>query len=272
MPKLLIAALLLFFALPLHAQISISPTVIFIHDNSNVATLYIANRSDETQEVAISARFGYPDSDEDGNLVMNYADEEAEAAYGLTERLRVFPRSVRLEPGSQQMVRIQVLPESGRPDGLYWTRLSIISNTVTPDLDQERTEGIGTRISYRFDQNIGVYYRRGEVGTGLNVLSVGTERDGDELTLKPVLQRTGNSPYMGSMSAVLYNSAGQPVRESQQTFTAFFTQTRPIQIDVSGLPPGNYSVEIRFETRRRDIRPEDIVGAPAITERINVQL
>ncbi len=266
----------LFFSvmLPLTAaaQVSISPTALFIHDDTNVATLHIANRSDQPQEIELNARFGYSDSDEEGNLIMNYEDAETEAEFGLTDQLRIFPRSVTLEPRSQQMVRLQVRPEPGKPDGVYWTRLSILSNVITPDLETGTTDGIGTRITYRFEQNIGVYYRRGETRTGLEVLSVDTRREGDNLRVIPELRREGNSPFMGNMRITLYNSAGEEQAMSERTFTAFFTQKRPIEVDVSGLAPGSYRAELRFETRRRDMKPEDMVQADTVTHTLNITL
>lgn len=258
--------------LSVSAQVSISPTAVFIHEDSNVATLHIANRSDQPQEIELSTRFGYPDSDDEGNLIMNYEDPDTEAEFGLNDRLRIFPRSVTLQPRSQQMVRLQVRPDAAQPDGLYWTRLSILSNVITPDPETGTTDGIGTRITYRFEQNIGVYYRKGETQTGLDVLSVETQREDDILRIIPELQRLGNSPFMGNMRITLYNSAGGEAAMSERTFTAFFTQKRPIELDVSGLASGTYRAELRFETRRRDIKPEDIVQAEPVTYSFDVTL
>ena len=255
---------------PATAQVAIAPSTVFISDQTNIGTLYVSNRSDEPQEVSIDFAFGYPSSDQDGNLVMNYEDSAAFATHAINERIRAFPRSFVLGPRQQQTVRFQVRPQPGADDGVYWTRVRILANPQTPEIDMPAEEGITTRITFRFEQVIAAFYRQGNATTGLNIKEVEVRQDNDRLILLPHLERTGNAPFIGSMFAKMYDADGNMVKERQSTTTAYFSEIRRIELDTSDIEPGDYRVELTFETRRGDISPTDLVQSPPITDVIEV--
>ena len=267
------AVIFLAAALPVSAQVAIAPSTVFISDQTNIGTLYVSNRSDEPQEVTIEFAFGYPSSDEDGNLIMNYEDSVAFERYALNERIRAFPRSFVIGPRQQQTVRFQVRPQPGSDEGVYWTRVKILANPQTPDIDiATEEEGITTRITFRFEQIIAAFYRQGNVSTGLNIKQVDVRHENERMILMPHLERTGNAPFIGSMYAKVYDADGNMVRERQSTTTAYFEEIRRIEVDTSNLEPGNYKVELTFETRRGDISPTDLVQAQPVTEVIEVNI
>ncbi len=244
-------------------------------DDEPAKRITITNSSDVVQEVNISLSFGYPDSDSDGNLLMNYEDEEAAESFGLDEILRVFPRQFELAPDERQILRLQV-PQSetrSRDDGLYWTRMNITSNERTRAVEEGVEDRIGARISYRIQQNIGIFFKKGDVRTGLELLEINQSRDPDTgyLRLLPQLQRTGNSPFMGTMFATLRDASGAVVAESERTFSVYFTQTRPIGFDTSELPSGNYTATIRFEPVRADVSARDQIPGEALEIDVGVE-
>jgi len=258
---------------PVAAQVSIAPSTVFISDQTNIGTVYVSNRSDEPQEVSIEFAFGYPSSDEDGNIVMVYDNQEAFQKHAINEWVRAFPRSFVLGPRQQQTVRFQVRPQPQAEDGTYWTRVRILANPQTPDIDLAPDEdGIATRITFRFEQIIAAFYKKGSTTTGVNVKQVEVQHEDNRLTLLPRLQRTGNSPFIGSMTARMFDEEGNMVKERQTTTTAYFEEVRRIELDTEGLEPGNYRLELTFETRRGDISPTDLVQAPPITEIILVTI
>ncbi len=259
-------------AINLNAQVSIAPSTVFINDQTNIGTLYVSNRSDEPQEVTIDFAFGYPSSDAEGNLVMNYEDSVAFAQYAINDWIRVFPRSFVLGPRQQQTVRFQVRPQPQAADGVYWTRVKILANPQSADIDLAAEEGITTRITFRFEQIIGAFYRKGNATTGLNITNVEVRKEDSRIVLLPHLQRTGNAPFIGSVYARMYDSMGNMVKERQSTTTAYFEEVRRFDIDTEGLAPGEYRVELTFATRRGDMSPTDLVQAPEITETVRVTI
>ncbi|MCW9706295.1 hypothetical protein [Fodinibius salsisoli] len=243
-----------------------------IHDDTNVGSLFINNNSDEPKEVSITTEFGYPDSDSLGNLEMNYDDTKAEEQYGLDEDIRIFPRSFVIKPNQQQTVRLQVRPSQDRSNGVYWTRISVTSNAVTPEVDEKETEGITTQINYQFEQNIAAFYHKGKTTTGVEVRDIEVEQNDDILTIIAQLSRTGNSPFLGSIHAELYDQSGQKVGEAETTTTVYFDESRQLDLNAEDLPQGTYLLEVSLETKRRDISPQNLVQAPQITETISVEL
>ncbi len=112
MQRSIIFTFALFFlttALPLSAQVSIAPSTVFIGDQDNIGTVYVSNRPDDAREVSIDFAFGYPASDKDGNLIMNYEDPVAFGRHAINKWVRAVPRS--LVPGSVVKEEVNVTLE-----------------------------------------------------------------------------------------------------------------------------------------------------------------
>lgn len=271
---LLSVPLLVLFLTPaqVQGQISLAPTILFFHDDNPATRLTVRNTGSTPQEVEINARFGYPVSDEEGNLSLKYDDEAFEARHGLSEHLRFFPRRFVLAPGDFQRVRLMVQNMDNRPDALYWTRLDITSSEVTPDLDDPAEEGIGTRISYRIRQNIGVFFHKGQVRTALSLNELETRVEGDELLLEMRLESGGNSPFIGTLRARLTDGSGSLATEGEWLFSVFGSRYWPHRMDVSGLPPGRYRLDLEMVPERSDVSRTDIPASDPLSESLFIQL
>ena len=84
-------------SLRISAQVSIAPTAVFIHDQTNVSSLYVNNNSRDAQEITVSFEFAYPGSDSEGNLTTVADDTLSAARFGLTEYVKAFPRQFVLQ-------------------------------------------------------------------------------------------------------------------------------------------------------------------------------
>jgi hypothetical protein len=257
------------------AQVSLAPTSLFIHDQSNVASLYINNTSEETQEISIACEFSYPGSDEQGNMINVTDDTLSESKYGLKDNLRVFPRQFVLKPGSQQTVRVQVRPLMGKPDGTYWTRIVVSSNAASKDVESlPVTEAIGTKINYVFKQNIPAFYLKGKTNTGIIPGEVTTSVADGKLVALASLKPTGNSPFNGTVTARLTDNSGKEVAVQQQSVVAYFEVLRRIEIALppEGLRKGIYKLDFTYETTRADISPADLVQAAPVKKSLEVEI
>lgn len=256
-----------------YGQVTIAPNMLFIHDNTNIGELYVSNKSDKPQEISINFTFGYPASKSDGNISMNYEDDEAREAYGLDEYIRAFPRFFVLQEGQSQAVRFQIIQFPNRPDGMYWTRAVIKSHELTPEIDvEEISEGVGARIDFVFEQNIALFYHKGRTNTGLTINEVHTSVKEDNLIIIPQVSRKGNSPFLGRLNAKLYDDEGDLMKENSTNVFFYFDEWRRIELPVAGLPSGTYRVDLHFETRRRDISTRDIVQSPDISHSFKIEL
>lgn len=264
----------LFLALSTVAQVSIAPTVLIIKDQTGVASITINNTSETAKEVKLSFDFGYPAGDSIGNLVMVYGDTVNRDIKGLDSYLRVFPRTFNLAPNGQQIVRLQVKPMSGKADGSYYTRLVISSSEAAKDIETMNVgEGVGTQINYVFNQNIPVLYTKGICSTGLNVLSVNTNRDKNLLASQIDLKLLGNSPFLGTLYTRLLDKNGTEIAKTQQTLVAYFDVLRRSELTLPDeITAGDYTLEFTFESQRNDIPQSDLVQAEKLVHKHPVKL
>jgi hypothetical protein len=264
---------LLTAALPAFGQISLAPNTLFIRETTGVGELFVTNETDQPQEINIRFVFGYPVSDSVGTIDMTYDNPLRKSESGLDDFMRVFPRRFVLGPNQSQTVRIQVLPMQARPAGMFWTRAIVSSNAVTEDVGASgNQEAIATRINYILEQSIPIFYRKGTNSTGVEVANVTTSPENGRLKILAELDRTGNSPYMGTMYATLYDKDNNALGETFRPAYLYYKEWRNMDMDISSVPPGTYRLELRFETQRRDMAPTDLVQAPTQTHSVTITL
>ncbi len=264
---LLALSMLTFSAFTGESQVTITPTSVFISDGIGVESVNISNYSETSQEVRISFAFSYPGYDEAGNIVMVDHDSITAAKYGLGESIKAFPRSFVLPPNGQQLVRLQVRPMRDKADGTYWSRIIISSNAPAQDLETVAVaDGVGTRINYIFNQNIPVFYKKGKVTTGLEIKEVNASFEEEQLVVLARLVPKGNSPYNGSVNARLLDNKGNTVSEKQTTTVVYFEALRRVEIPLpeEDLPSGKYTIELLYQTQRRDVGGKQLVQADPV--------
>ena len=274
--KFIVVLLLLTGYMGLHqlsAQITIAPSFVFIDEKSGVGNLYVSNNSEQAHEISISFAFGYPGGDADGNLVMNYNDSAAYARFALDPMIRAFPGSFVLKGGEQRTVRLQVIPAERRKEGYFYTRLKVLAKPQAAEITQEVAEGISTRINFNFEQITAVFYKHGKVSTGLKIKNVDVQQTETQvLELRAQLERTGNAPFLGSMTAKLKDAKGTVVAEIQSATTAYFDVTRRLDLNIKDVPSGDYTLELSFETQRNDMMKEDLLQAPRVVYETKVHV
>lgn len=257
---------------PLMAQISIAPSFVFVDQNSGVGNVFVSNNSDKAYEVSINFAFGYPGSDAEGNLIMNYNDSTAFAKYALDPMVRAFPRTFILKGREQRTVRLQVIPKQKRVDGYYFTRMKVMAKPQTADLTEAQSEGIGTKINFNFEQITAVFYHKGIVTTGVVVKGIEVNQKEGSLAILPHLQRTGNAPFLGSMLAKLKDADGKVVAEAQSTTTVYFDEIRRLDMKLDKVTPGNYTLVISFETHRNDMLASDLIQSPNVVQEKKIEI
>lgn len=248
-----------------YAQVSFRPTMIFVSENQKIQEITISSQSDTLQEVEFSTYFGFPIHTDSEGLYIDEGDENDRILYDLTPFVRVFPQKILLSPGQRQIVRLQVRSTPQFGPGTYWSRLSIKSQVAEPDA-QEQLVPIGrqsTNINLVVRQNIGVFYKHGEVTTSLELLRFNTKQEGNVLYVEPFVRRMGNSPYIGSLQTQLFSPSGELVSESSIIVNAFFETLTPTKLNVSDLASGQYRLVLSYTTTRGDATGNRLVmGTP----------
>lgn len=266
--RIILIITLMMATVSVEAQIAIAPTMLFVHDETSVGEIYLTNTSSVTQEINFTYQFGYPSSSSNGEIFMIYDDSVRQKQWGLGERIRMFPGQVIIEPGQSQTVRVQVMPMRDRQDGVYWTRLLVASSAITPDVQETDTDGISTNINYVLEQNIPVFFRKGDNSTGIMVTETDMDEKGDSLIVKANVQRTGNSPYLGMMYATVYAQNGEKLAKKEAPAYFYFNDWRTFTFRKSDFREAPYRIEFEFETKRRALNSGDIVNAEKQTHSV----
>ncbi len=256
----------------LFAQVTVAPSILFIDSKSGIGNMYITNNSAAPQEVSISFAFGYTDADSMGNAVMNYNDTVAAKTYTLNPMVRAYPRSFILNAKQEQTVRLQVRTKSSVKDAFFFSRVKVTSAQKTPDIGKKVTDAITAQVNFKFDQIFPVFYRKGNVSTGLIVHDVNTALKDNKLTVVADVERTGNAPYVGSMKAELFSAANEKVALSEATASIYFRMKNKIDLDLSKVAKGKYKLLLTFETKRSDVATEDLLQAQPVTKEVAVNL
>jgi hypothetical protein len=89
----------------------------------------------------------------------------------------------------------------------------------------------------------------------------------------PEFKVTGNSPYLGSVTATLRNAQKQVLAENQQTVALYFSGKRAVELKMPDqLAPGTYEIVLTYETKRSDIPSSDLVQASSISQTVNLTI
>ena len=240
------------------AQITIAPTTLFLTERSRIANYLVINNSDVAQKVSIDFFFGYVKTDESGNRqIVNESDSLA-AFYSLADWLRGFPKTFTLQPGQRQTVRIRTTPPSELEDRTYWARIRTSSNPLTPSIEEQETDILTARISVKIDQVTGIYLKHGDVSTGIRVNDITFNKLDGTLNALVNLDRLGNSPFIGTITASILKN-DEILDQEISTTTIFIDGTYAYSFDLNELESGSYDFSITFKTERPDIRKEELV-------------
>jgi hypothetical protein len=219
---------------------------------NNFSSIVVINNSAAAQDILVEFVFGYPVSDENGDVTMLYATETENNRFDIGPYVRAFPRALTLEPGQRQVVRLSVRPPNTLEDGGYWTRIKVVSTPRTSDVTSVAEGGVGAQLNFIFEQVLAVYYKKGNPGTGLLVSEIKPVQSVNGPAIAFNVDMTGSAPFLGSIISRMTNSSGQVVHEGRSV-TSIFTDGYRNFVLPEALAPGTYNVSITFEASRPDV-------------------
>lgn len=263
---LLFALGFLFASASLKAQVTISPTAVFLDPNSKVGSFYVSNPSNSEVEVRLNFEFAYPATDEDGRVFLNYEDEEAEEKYSLAPHLRAFPTTFVLQPNERQTIRLVGRIPQNSDSGMYWTRMRVSSNQVTPAIGEVSEGEVSAQVTFQIDQVTSVLTQHGNANTALQIHDKSTQINDGRLTILTDVERTGNAPFIGSVRTVVTNSSGQEVASRRSSTSVYFHNKQRVEFDASDWPAGDYTIVTTFESSRNDISSRNLLQISDVSE------
>lgn len=255
-------------------QVTIAPTNLFIDGNARFGTYMVINGSNETQEISVELLFGYSTTDENGKRINVVNDSTLAPKYSIAESVKAFPKNFTLAPNQRQIVRLRIVPPSNIEDGTYWARIKTTSSSQTPPLELQANDAVAARVGIKLEQLTGLFFKYGDVTTGIELGDVNTTISDDKTNLDASinLTRTGNSPFLGSISSKLLDANNNVVAQNFVSTSLYFDKVFTQSLDISNLPSGNYSLVVTFETKRSDIPAEDIIQMQTVSKTTSVTI
>jgi len=251
--------------------IYVSPTAVFIDDRTRFTEITIGNSGDRPEEATVELQFGFPDADSAGTPYIRFIDDPGPEFPSAAEWIRPFPQRVRLEPGTQQVVRLLARPPEDLPEGEYWTRMIISGRGAFLRVTTgDTTLQAGVNLEIRLV--VSVTYRKGRVTTRPVIRSVTAEAEGDSLSVWAHLAREGNAAYLGTADIEVVDLRGTILRHWSVGLSVHYPLRRRFSYPLDSLAPGDYRVRFRLRSERPDLPTERVLRAPTVMDSVGLRI
>jgi len=227
------------------SQISINPPVIFIDNNTRTGTITVFNQSQDSKEIEISLKYGYVDTDSTGNSVLIFNDTLTEKKYSIAPYTSIYPKKFILKPNQQQDVKFMVKNVINLTDGTYWTRIITTSSDVKKQIDTSNyKDSIRLALKFKFEFITALFFQKGKLNTSINIDSIETRSDSNNVVIGFYFGKSGNSPCMGKYKISIFNSDNDKIEEISDQISIYFNSKRYFVFKKDKFKPGNYKLII----------------------------
>ncbi len=252
------------------AAVSVSPVALYIDDRTRTGTLTLFNPGTRPEEITVEFAFGYPVSDDSGNVSVPLSAEAPAGEPSAVPWLRAFPRRMVLEPGQRQVVRVVAQPPAGLSQGEYWSRVLVRSRGGQPPIEQ-RDGDVAVKLDVETVVVVALSYRNGDVVTGLRLVSASAKRADGSVTALVDVERQGNAAFIGRILSELVDAEGRVVAESDEVLAVYRSIRRRVDLTVPDGVTGPLRIRFRFDTERDDLPPGAALPVAPLTHEVAVQ-
>jgi hypothetical protein len=278
--------------------VAVAPHIVVLTPTRPTGRLTIFNPLGTTAELSLELRYGFVTNDSAGHTIVHLQPPEKQTTHtnddapnpitalnthdasahsapahdaSATQWITPYPRTFTLKPGASQVIHLTAKPPATIPPGEYWTRLIIHARTPTPPLptrnDTDSTVRIG--IALEMSTIIPIFYRTGNVTTGIAIDSLTTTHTTDSITVHTTLRRTGNSAYIGTARLTLTDATGDTITNTLKRLAVYTTLSPHWSIPAPPkAKPGPYQLTLLLTTNRPDAPKGTILRAPATSRTI----
>lgn len=251
-----------------YSQASIAPIAIYMNDNDKTGRIVVRNSSELPIEVNIDMLFGYPATNQEGDLYLKKFDEIPADEPSANSWVRVYPRHTILPVGQQQTIRFAARPPAGLAGGEYWSRPTVSVRKIDNNAEGKGNQKYKTNINVIQRTILSLNYRHGNVKTGAKISSLETQHKAgaDTLFVHSKMEREGNAAYLGDLYLSLIDASGNRKKFHQEEIAIYHSQSRKFAFDTGDVPPGEYKLELMLDTRERATQNKDILSSPAVRQ------
>lgn len=246
MKKILAVFAFLIIAGSLQAQVVITPYVVLIDNQNKFGTYTVLNQTNEEQEVSIDFQFGYPVSNDSGNVTMKFEETPSAGMNALNDWLKIFPKRFLIKPGEKQVVRMTVAPPANLPNGTYWTRM--ITSTQTKTTFSDTAKNLSAKINFVLNQITTVIYKNKQFTNNISMGELSVNQDSSFVNFMTDVSVTGDQPFFGKFVYKVLNSSNAVVFEGEEYASVYFDMKRKYNVPLSDLPAGNYVLDVTISS------------------------
>jgi len=247
----------------------VTPHAVFMTHGARAGQVTVGNSGEAPEEVTVELRFGFPDTDSAGTPFIRFVEDPGPEFPSAVEWIRPYPRRLRLEPGEQQVVRLLATPPDDLPEGEYWTRMIVTGQGASVPIETADTS-VRAGVSLVMRIITAVTYRKGTVTTGITLRGLDAAVDGDSVAVWVNATREGNGAYLGTVNFELVGSDGQHVTEWIIPIAVYYPMNRRFALPVESIPAGTYLLRLTIDSERPDLRPDDVLPAPAVSDSVEI--
>lgn len=241
---------------------AVAPLAVYLDARSPQGTMTLYNAGTRPEEIQVEFAFGYPTSDDEGNVTVPLTAEAPAGEPSAVPWLTAFPRRVVLQPGQRQVIRIVARPPAGLDTGEYWGRALIRSKGGVPPIESEQG-GVGVQLEVETVVVVAVNFRNGEVTTGLEVTGASASLQPDSAVATIDLERTGNAAFLGRLLVEALDGDGRVVGSTEDVLAVYRGLRRRVAVPVDA---GRTATRVRYtmDTEREDLPSGGVIPTPRV--------
>lgn len=236
------------------SQLSVAPSILFLNEKQSFGSFRLMNTLPETVEVSVEVVFSYPNYDSTGAIILSSTGSIQEQ-FDLSDHIRIFPARFFLKPKEFRELRISIPDHSELPNNkTYFTRLNILSHPQKKAMpSQTLQESVATVITMKIQQNLGVFFQKGKTKAQIEAEFVDCVQDSTGLNLLSKINWSGNSPYLGSFKAHLFDANGDSLHYEYRHFHAYMSSNQKINFPVMSQIDDSVLIKIEWKSQRSDV-------------------
>ena len=259
-------------AILLLQSVMIAPHALLVSGGDQTATLDILSQDPASVEVVLSSFYALPVSDSAGHVVLETFEASSDSFPSAADWIQPYPRRFVLPPFGRQRVRLRVAAPPGTADGEYWGRVMVSVRPRDPPATTDIGGGISVGLSMEVRTVLPFFYRRGRLTTGVELDGVSTTIAADSLVLRPRLHRTQNAAFIGTLRAVLRDSAGRERGATAVPLAVYYSLSPRLTFPISGLPAGRYDARLEVVAEREDLPVGFVLPTHAVSGSATIEL
>ncbi|HET8864425.1 MAG TPA: hypothetical protein VFM80_01930, partial [Gracilimonas sp.] len=140
-------------------------------------------------------------------------------------------------------------------------------------IELSNDQAVTAQVGIVINQVTGLFYKNGSISTGIEIEEIRTETvDDNILAVLTDYKRTGNAPFLGTISVSLVDKNNTEVQSGFISTSLYFDGTHRQELNIDGVPSGEYTLKVNFETQRNDVSSSDIIQMEPVTETTTVTI